>query len=338
MELGRNFPIFSLLSLILQIAAAQQDLMGRKPPLLTVRAGDSVTIHCPIVPHGGIFSVQWSFGCEGNLTDHQHYTPRMTFSRDSLNMTITNLREDDSGIYSCQLYEDGSKVTAPGAILVVTPISHPAGPSSGPSSGPSPGPPPGPKDEDTASSSLTLLLIIGLETCIIVILLAMHLIFRFSGSSKKKKKQQNVPEPPQEICYAEVGRFQKNQRPKAKGNEETVVYAPIKPRQEKKDEYNLKNTVPTVVMHGGGNNIPYGCFSAKGTEQLHCIEGRMAGAMDREILANNLSPSARTLKEKSVFPMMVQATSKTLFDGEQHQHQCQPTLDKIVARKVVKKL
>lgn len=65
--------------------------------------------------------------------------------------------------------------------------------------------------------------------------------------------------------------------------------------RKKKDEYNPKNTIPTV-KHGGGNIILWGCFSAKGTGRLHRIEGRMDGAMYREILANNLLPSTRALK------------------------------------------
>ena len=47
-------------------------------------------------------------------------------------------------------------------------------------------------------------------------------------------------------------------------------------------EYNPKNTIPTV-NHGGGNILLWGCFSAKGTGHLHRIEGRMNGAMYREI-------------------------------------------------------
>ena len=60
-------------------------------------------------------------------------------------------------------------------------------------------------------------------------------------------------------------------------------------------EYNPKNTIPTV-KHGGGNLMLWVCFSAKGTGRLHRIEGRMNGAMYREILGNNLLPSVRALK------------------------------------------
>ncbi len=58
---------------------------------------------------------------------------------------------------------------------------------------------------------------------------------------------------------------------------------------------NPKNTIPNV-KHGGGNIMLLGCFSAKGTGRLHHIEGRMGGAMYREILANNFLPSVRALK------------------------------------------
>ncbi len=42
--------------------------------------------------------------------------------------------------------------------------------------------------------------------------------------------------------------------------------------------YDPKNTIPTI-KHGGGNIMLWGCFSAKGTEQLHRIKGTMDGAM-----------------------------------------------------------
>ncbi|KAL0175714.1 hypothetical protein M9458_028044, partial [Cirrhinus mrigala] len=66
-------------------------------------------------------------------------------------------------------------------------------------------------------------------------------------------------------------------------------------QRKKKDEYNPKNTIPTL-KHGGGNNMLWGCFSAKGTGRLHHIEERMDGAMYHKILGNNLLPSVRAMK------------------------------------------
>ncbi len=45
--------------------------------------------------------------------------------------------------------------------------------------------------------------------------------------------------------------------------------------------YDPKDTIPTV-KHGGGNIMLWGCFSAKGTGQLHRIKGTMDGAMYRQ--------------------------------------------------------
>ena len=59
--------------------------------------------------------------------------------------------------------------------------------------------------------------------------------------------------------------------------------------------YDPKNTSP-IVKHGGGNIMLWGCFSAKGTGQLHHIKGTMDGAMYHQILGENLLPSARALK------------------------------------------
>ncbi len=45
--------------------------------------------------------------------------------------------------------------------------------------------------------------------------------------------------------------------------------------------YDPKNTFPTI-KHGGGNIMLWGCFSAKGTGQLHHIKGTMDRAMYRQ--------------------------------------------------------
>ncbi len=58
-----------------------------------------------------------------------------------------------------------------------------------------------------------------------------------------------------------------------------------------------KNTIPTV-KHGGGNIMLWGCFSAKGPGRLICVKERMNGAIYRELLSENLLPSARALKMK----------------------------------------
>ncbi|KAL0170480.1 hypothetical protein M9458_035076, partial [Cirrhinus mrigala] len=64
--------------------------------------------------------------------------------------------------------------------------------------------------------------------------------------------------------------------------------------RKKKDEYNPKNTIPTM-KHRGGNIMLWG-FSAKGTGRLDRIKGMMDGAMYCKILGNNLLPSIRALK------------------------------------------
>ncbi len=67
--------------------------------------------------------------------------------------------------------------------------------------------------------------------------------------------------------------------------------------RRKNAELHPKSTIPTV-KHGGGNIMLWGCFSAKGPGRLICVKERMNGAMYREILSENLLPSARALKMK----------------------------------------
>ncbi|CDQ82550.1 unnamed protein product [Oncorhynchus mykiss] len=55
-------------------------------------------------------------------------------------------------------------------------------------------------------------------------------------------------------------------------------------------------TPSPTVKHGGGKIMLWGCFSAKGTGRPHRIKGMMDGAMYRQILGENLLPSARALK------------------------------------------
>lgn len=58
--------------------------------------------------------------------------------------------------------------------------------------------------------------------------------------------------------------------------------------------YDRKNTIPTV-KHGGGSIMVWGCFTSHGTGALHLIDGKMDGAMYRQILEKSLIPSAKQL-------------------------------------------
>ena len=64
--------------------------------------------------------------------------------------------------------------------------------------------------------------------------------------------------------------------------------------RKRNSEYYPKNTIPTV-KHGGGNLMLWGCFSAKGTGRLHCIEGRMNGA----IVPGNFGRQSPSLSEST---------------------------------------
>ncbi|MCJ8731803.1 hypothetical protein PDJAM_G00203690 [Pangasius djambal] len=68
--------------------------------------------------------------------------------------------------------------------------------------------------------------------------------------------------------------------------------------RRKNAELHPKNTTPTV-KHGGGNVMLWGCFSTKGPGRLIRVKERMNGAMYREILSENLLPSARALKRET---------------------------------------
>jgi hypothetical protein len=51
-----------------------------------------------------------------------------------------------------------------------------------------------------------------------------------------------------------------------------------------------------MVKHGGGSIMLWGCFSAAWTGRLVRIEGKMKGAMYREILGEYLLQSAQDLR------------------------------------------
>ncbi|GAV06174.1 hypothetical protein RvY_16201 [Ramazzottius varieornatus] len=82
------------------------------------------------------------------------------------------------------------------------------------------------------------------------------------------------------------------------------------------EEYAPVCTVPTV-KHGGGRLMFWGCFSARGVENLVVIKGNMDGLMYRNIMDQNVLQSAKKLKLKK---------------GWHYQHDNDPKHTSIVSR------
>ncbi|KAM4019945.1 uncharacterized protein ACNLHF_000546 [Anomaloglossus baeobatrachus] len=244
MELSVKIFIFSFLGLVLQIVG-QRNPNRINLQVLEAEAGKSVTIKCPIEPDTSHFSLVWTLGCEReNLAHQNQYENRTKLGELNMEMTITNLAEDDSGIYICQL-NNGLKVVEAGVALEVTTTPDPSGDDFA--------------DANENKTWSTTYIIVGLETCIIIILLAVLIKYRFSGNSEEENKVSKVktssisvqyahcqdsPLLPaevvirrpqlkeevelQELYYAEVSITRINQRLRTKGPEETTTYTAIK--------------------------------------------------------------------------------------------------------------
>ncbi|KAF2345194.1 hypothetical protein FHG87_024050 [Trinorchestia longiramus] len=67
--------------------------------------------------------------------------------------------------------------------------------------------------------------------------------------------------------------------------------------RQQNEEHKPKCTIPTVNFEGGSIMV-WGCFSSSGVGKLHIIEGTMNDRKYREILKEQLLPSARLLELK----------------------------------------
>ncbi len=66
--------------------------------------------------------------------------------------------------------------------------------------------------------------------------------------------------------------------------------------------YDPKNTIPTIKQVGG-NIMFWGCFSTKGTVQLHCIKETMDGAMYRQGQSIEASQGVENTTTRNVWPL-----------------------------------
>ncbi|KAM4019834.1 polymeric immunoglobulin receptor-like [Anomaloglossus baeobatrachus] len=97
------------------------------PQILKAEAGESVTIKCPIIPDTSRFSPVWTFGYEReNLSHHQRYKNRTKLGEFNMEITISNLTKEDSGIYFCH-YRSITKAADSGVVLEVIATPDPAG-------------------------------------------------------------------------------------------------------------------------------------------------------------------------------------------------------------------
>lgn len=91
---------------------------------LNAGVGESVTLSCSM-PEVGSYSRTWTvFPRNENLTSHKHYKDRLEFTNDGLNVTITNLTKEDSGVYCCALKTVTKEVKRLIILVVIEPCIY----------------------------------------------------------------------------------------------------------------------------------------------------------------------------------------------------------------------
>ncbi|CAH2314385.1 natural cytotoxicity triggering receptor 3-like isoform X1 [Pelobates cultripes] len=148
--------LLAALTKILSRAVAEDLLVVEQPAVIESITGTSVTINCTFRTQGLSFSVRWYLGCDKStpLETLPSYRHRVTFQNLNRQLTLSNLTESDSGTYYCHVeLANGKMGTGNGTRLEVSPRQCNSG-------------------NEKEPDAVILYGVIGLETCVIIILLA----------------------------------------------------------------------------------------------------------------------------------------------------------------------
>ncbi|XP_077315501.1 uncharacterized protein LOC143935450 [Lithobates pipiens] len=197
--------------------------------IMNVEAGQSVNITCSFVFDSPSFTAKWTRGCNHSvsLSDQTCYNGRISSNSDlttesgtlcyKINsiLTIVNVLEIDSGIYCCHIQTvRGQMGIGSGTRLEVIqrkPIQE--------------------KNPTNENMQYILYAVVGVEACIILVLLIVVVKFCHKGSTQVVNQvfeDESVCEG--KLHYAEICQSKQSNRVKGRHSEEKVTYAPVKLR------------------------------------------------------------------------------------------------------------
>ncbi|XP_068105499.1 signal-regulatory protein beta-2-like [Hyperolius riggenbachi] len=185
-----------------------------QPAVVSAQSGESVTIECNVTNKSSAYFVTWSLGC-GNRTPLPN-SDRVLYRSSNQHITIQNLTEEDSGTYYCHV--EGAEmglVSGNGTRLKVTGK-------------------PCPTDKrrkvegEVHKKVIVLSTLVGLQTCVIIILLVALMKYYLPGflvSKSKDEAEEMVAD--HGLHYAEILRKDAPQHPRTRLVEDTVTYTAI---------------------------------------------------------------------------------------------------------------
>ena len=83
--------------------------------------------------------------------------------------------------------------------------------------------------------------------------------------------------------------------------------------EEEGDSVDPKNTIPTVMKHGGGNIMVWGCFSAHDSGVLHIVDGKMDGAMYRQIFGEESNSECKRFLPETEVDVLSGQNTRLIF-------------------------